>query len=44
MQDFGQKLMQHLIKINLVPLQKLIETVPQRMHTKIKGTGDWIKY
>ena len=43
-QDHGEKLMQHWTEINLVTLQKLIETMPQRMHAVIKAKGGPTKY
>lgn len=33
--DLGEKLMQHWVEINLVTLQKLIETKPQRMQVTV---------
>ena len=44
MQDLGEKLMQHWMEINLVTLQKLIETMPQRMRAVIKAKGGPTKY
>ena len=38
-QDLGEKLMQHWKEINLVTLQKLIETTPQQMRAVIKAKG-----
>ena len=43
-QDLGEKLMQHWMEINLVTLQKLIETMPQRMRAVIKAKGGPMKY
>ena len=43
-QDLGEKLMQHWMEINLVILQKFIETMPQRMCAIIKAKGDLTKY
>ena len=36
-QDLDEKLMQHWTEIHLVTLQKIIETMPQRMRTIIKA-------
>ena len=44
MQDLGEKLMQHWMEINLVTLQKLIETMPQRMCAVIKAKSSPMKY
>ena len=44
MQDLGEKLIQHWTEINLVTLQKLIETMPQRMSAVIKAKGGPTKY
>ena len=44
MQDLGEKLMQHWMEINLVTLQKLIETMPQQMSAVIKAKGGPTKY
>ena len=43
-QDVGETLMQHWMEINLVTLQKLIETMPQRMRAVIKAKGGPTKY
>uniref|UniRef100_A0A3B5RET6 Tc1-like transposase DDE domain-containing protein n=1 Tax=Xiphophorus maculatus TaxID=8083 RepID=A0A3B5RET6_XIPMA len=43
-QDLGERLMQHWMEINLVTLQKLIETMPQRMQAVIKAKGGPTKY
>ncbi|KAJ0016393.1 hypothetical protein NQD34_014682 [Periophthalmus magnuspinnatus] len=40
----GEKLMQHWMEINLVTLQKLIETMPQRMCDVIKAKDGTTKY
>ena len=42
-QDLGEKLMQHWTEINLVTLQKLIETMPWQMHAIIKAKGSPMK-
>ena len=44
MQDLYEKWMQHWMEINLLTLQKLIETMPQRMHAVIKAKGGPTKY
>ena len=44
MQDLGEKLMEHWMEINLVTLQKLIETMPQQMYAAIKAKGSPAKY
>ena len=44
LQEYGEKLMQHWMEINLVTLQKLIETMPQRMRAVIKAKGGPTKY
>jgi len=44
LQDLGEKLMQHWLEINLVTLQKLIETMPHRMSAVIKAKGGPRKY
>ena len=38
-QELSEKLMQHWTDINLVTLQKLIKTMPQRMRAVIKAKG-----
>ena len=43
-QDLGEKWMPHWKKINLVTLQKLIETMPQQMRAVIKAKGGPTKY
>ena len=43
-QDLGEKLMQHRTEINLVTLQKLIETMPKRMCAAIKAKGGPTNY
>ena len=43
-QFLGEKLMQHWMEINLVTLQKLIKTMPQRMRATIKAKGGPTKY
>ena len=43
-QDLGRKLMPHWMEINLVTLQKLTKTMPQRMHAVIKAKGGPTKY
>lgn len=37
-QDLGEKLTQHWMEMNLVTLQKFIETIPQQMCAKVKGS------
>ncbi|KAJ0044195.1 hypothetical protein NL108_012306, partial [Boleophthalmus pectinirostris] len=44
MQDLGEKLMQHWMEINLVRLQKLIETMAQQMCAIIKAKGGPTKH
>ena len=43
-QDLDEKLMWHWMEINLVTLQKLVETMPQQMHAVIKAKGGPTKY
>lgn len=42
--DHGERVMQHWAEINLMTLQKLIETMPQRVCDVIKAKGDPTKY
>ena len=44
LQDLGEKLMQHWMEINLVTLQKLIETIPQQTCAVIIGLGKKIDF
>ena len=43
-QNFGQKLMQLWMKINVVTLHKVVKTMPQQMHSIIKAKGGPTKY
>ena len=43
-QELGEKLMQHWTEINLVTLQKFIETMPQQMCAAIIAKGSPTKY
>ena len=43
-QDLGEKLMQLWTEINVVTLQKLVETMPQQMRAVIKAKGGPTKY
>ncbi len=43
-QDLGGKLMQLWMEVNVVTLQKLIKTMPQRMRAVLKAKGGPMKY
>lgn len=43
-QDIAEKFMQHWMEINLVTLQKLNKTMPQRMRAVTKANGGPTKY
>ena len=42
--NLGQKCMQLWMKINVVTLHKVVETMQQQMHSKIKAKGDITNY
>ena len=39
LQNLGQRLMQLWTEINVVTLHKIVETMPQQMHSVIKAKG-----